>query len=262
MKSKFLFIVFAIIIISCGKEEGPGSTDPNSVNNENQTISQADLDNISGPCADETATIQLPNALTIPSNYTKFEQTIEIFSIVELSKSLLTAFDTPILPPPDAIYAEVDNIAVFVGDNAYEWTIDEDKYLFTLRDDGYIIKFFKGGEGFTGSTLVRVEQNENCSAFEYLQYAIEDGVDQMKGDLIFRYIYREGDAQKSVLFNADPSTDLSTSYSIRSFNDFSGEMVVMEDGATVRTFTWDNVGNGTFIIIENGIVAEQGNWSF
>lgn len=262
MKSKFLFILFAITIISCGKEEGPGSTDPNNGNNGNQTISQADLDNISGPCADEAATIQLPNELTIPSNYTRFEQTIEIFSVVELSKSLLTAFDTPILPPPSAIYAEVDDIVVFVGDNAYEWKVDQDKYLFTLNDDGYTMKFFKNGEGFLGTNFVSLVQSEDCSSFEYLQYANEDEGDQKIGDLVFKYNYQESGSSKIIKMGTDLYHDQSEEYEIRSFDDLSGDLYVRQGGETVRYMNWNTDGSGIYRNTEDGIETESGTWSF
>ncbi len=239
----------------------PGTNpDDNPVNGQ---ISQADYNALVEPCVDASSTILLPDAMTIMSNYIQFEATLEIFSAQQLSANLLLGLSTAILPPPSALYADVDNITVFEGDNAYEWKVGEDTYRYILSDNGYEIRFFKDSDLIgTGRLLVFAEQSADCNDFEYVQYAIEDEGDTKIGDNVFRYVYQKAGTATLIKFGTDLSSAESEEYDMRAFDDLSGDMTVRENGIAVRNYNWQSNGNGSYNILEDQVIVESGTWTF
>lgn len=263
MKSTFLALLTIILFASCGSDSDMTDTDPGDNPNTNGQISQNDYNNISSPCADESNTINLPQALTIMSNYIQYEATAEIFSAHQLSKSLLDGLSFSILPPPSAVYADVDNITVYDGDNAYDWKVGTDTYRYKLLENGYEIRFFEDSELInTGRVLVSVEQSSDCSDFEYTQYAIEEEDGNMIGDIIFRYVYQKAGTATLIKFGTDLSSSENEEYDMRAFEDLSGDMTVRENGVSVRIYNWQSNGNGSYDILEDGLIIESGTWSF
>ena len=258
MKSNFLFFVCTFLFFACGSDtEMPGTS------SENNQISQVDYNALAAPCADVSSTIILPDPMTVMSNYIQYEATTEIFFAHQLSTNLLAGLSSPLLPPPSALYADVDNITVFDGDNAYDWKVGADTYRYILNDDGYEIRFFKDSDLIgTGRQLVFVEQSDDCTNFEYVQYAIMDEGDVQVGDVEFRYVYQKAGTATLIKFGTDLSNMESEEYDMRAFEDLSGDMTVRIYGEAVKIYSWQSNGNGSYDILEDQVIVESGTWTF
>lgn len=263
MKINLLLLLSAFLFIACGSDSDVTGAMMDGSNSAGDQISSSDYNSLATPCADVNNTIDLPVPMTVMSNYIQYEATNEIFFAHQLSTNLLGGLSAPILPPPSAIYAEVDNITVFPDDNAYDWKVGEDTYRYQLRDDGYEIRFFKNSDLIsTGRLLVFVEQSQNCSDFEYIQYVIEDNGDAQVGDIEFRYVYQEAGSATLIKFGTDLSSEESEEYDMRAFEDLSSDMTVRVNGFAVRNYTWQSNGNGSYDILEDQVVVESGTWTF
>ncbi len=264
MKS-ILVILFSILLLtSCGSDTNITNTDPGDGDNTNGAqISQSDFNNIVPPCADQSNTVNLPEAMTIMSNYSQHEATSEIFSSLQFSKSLLTNLSQAILPPISASYAEVDDITVYPDSKAYDWKIGPDTYRYIITDEGYQILFFKDSNQIGDyNQLLYVEQSEDCSNFEYVQFAIKDDGEEMKGERVFRIRYKDNGAFSDIQFGADLGDPESEDYYMRTFNDLSGDMKITVNNEIVRSYLWQSDGSGSYNIFENGTVVDSGLWSF
>lgn len=261
MKSILLHVFIILVLVSCAKESSTVDLNPNN-GNTNQ-ISQSDYDALIVPCANESNTIAIPEVLTVMSNYIQYEATTEIALAFDLSKSLLMSLNFALLPPATAIYSDVDNITVFADSKSYEWKVGADTYRYTLNTNGYEIRFFENSELIgTGRVLVHTEQTDNCSEFEYTQYAIEDNGDEMIGDIVFRYTYQTAGTSTLIKFGTDLYSPFSEEYEMRTFNDLSGDMFVKINNESVRNYNWQSNGNGSYNILEDGFVVDSGTWSF
>lgn len=258
MKSFFLLFVCTFLLLACGNDSDmPGTS------TEDGQITLEDYNALSAPCADISNNIMLPEPMTIMSNYIQYEATTEIFFAHQLSTNLLVGLSSSLLPPPSALYADIDNITVFNGDNAYDWRVGADTYRYILKDNGYEIRFFKDSDLIgTGRQLVFVEQSDDCSDFEYVQYAILEDGDVQIGDVEFRYVYQEAGTATLIKFGTDLSNIESEEYDMRAFDDLSGDMTVRINGKAVRNYNWQSNGNGSYDILEDQEIVESGTWTF
>ncbi|MEE9437448.1 MAG: hypothetical protein V3V14_00525 [Saprospiraceae bacterium] len=257
MKTLFKLSFFMILLMSCNKETK--NDDPN--NNEDKSISQTEYDNLAQPCIDESTAIILPASLQIPDNYTQFEQTTLIWSIVQFSNTMRSALSMILQPPSTSFIAEEDGFRVTAGNKGYEWTDGEEKYLYVVEDDGYAIYLFNPGD-IIGNLMVKFEQNSDCSNFDYIQYVVKEEEGNKLGDVEFRYEFIQAGTAKIIDFGSDLYSEDSESYRLRSFADSSGELTVRVDGATSQVLLWYPDGSGTYKIIENNTTIDEGTWSF
>lgn len=261
MNLNLLSFLSIFILAACGSNSDITGTDPGDSAGQ---ISQSDYNELITPCADESNTVSIPAVMSIMDNYIQYEATAEIFSTLQFSKSLLTGLSQSILPPPSATYADVNNLFIFPDTEAYEWKVGEDTYRYTLTNGGYEISFLENSNLLdNGSQLLFVEQSEDCSKFEYNQYAIEDDGDEKVGDIIFRYQYiKSSNGIINISFGTDLYSNESEYYSMRSRADLSGDMTVKINNKTARSYLWQSDGSGSYTIIENDNIVNSGNWSF
>lgn len=251
-------------MISCGSDtEVPGTDPGDSGNNNGDQISQSDFNGLIAPCADQSNTVNLPEIMTIMSNYVQHDATAEIFSALQFSKSLLSNLNQAILPPISALYADIDNITVYPDSKAYDWKIGPDTYRYIITEEGYQILFFKDSNQIGDyNQLLYVEQSEDCSNFEFVQFAIEDNGDEMEGETVFRLRYQDNGSYSFIQFGTDLGTPGSEDYYMRTFNNLSGDMNVRVNNEIVRSYLWQSDGSGSYDLFDNGTVIESGIWSF
>jgi len=252
--STYILVFFLASFYCCGDS----ANDPEENNEE---ISQEEFDQLNKPCVDESISIELPAALTNMDNYIQYEQTILINTVLQLSNSLRESLSEGLYPPATAKSATVDGITINADDKGYEWTIDDEKYVYLIRDNGYQIYYYASGS-LSGREVVNVDQDENCEMFDYIQYAYKDDGDQKIGDIVFAYDYQKAGTAKIVEFGTDQYQDDSETYRVRSFEDLSGEIIIKTGGKVSQNIFWNADGSGSFQILEDSQVIDEGTWSF
>ncbi|MDF1696787.1 MAG: hypothetical protein P1U56_13180 [Saprospiraceae bacterium] len=248
----FSFLITAFI--ACGD-----STDGPDTNNEN--ISQEEYDQLNRPCLNESNALSLPATLADMNNYAQYEQTILINTVLQLSNSLRESLSMGLYPPENAVAAEVDGITINANDTGYEWSSGGERYVYLLTNNGYQIYYY-GSESLSGREVINVEQDENCEQFDYIQYAYKDEGDQQRGDIVFAYSFQQAGTAKIVDFGTDQYKSDSESYRMRTFEDLSGELTIKTGGKVSQNIFWSADGSGSYQIIENSQVIDEGTWSF
>ena len=250
----YILTIFLASFFSCGEDVKVPEED-------NESISQEELDQLNKPCIDASNTITLPSALSNIDNYSQYEQTILINTILQLSNSLRESLGEGLYPPADAISATVDGITVNANDKGYEWTVGGEKFVYLIRDNGYQIYYYASGS-LSGREVVNVDQDENCEKFDYIQYAYKDEGDQEIGDIIFSYDYQKAGTAKIVEFGTAQYEESSETYRMRSFEDLSGEIIIRKGGKVSQNIFWNTDGSGNYQIIEDGQIVSDGTWTF
>jgi len=144
-----------------------------------------------------------------------------------------------------------------------DWKVGTDTYRYIITDEGYQVLFFKDSNQLgIYEQLLYVEQSEDCSSFEYVQFAIEDDGEVMKNETVFRIRYQNNGSFSSIAFGTDLGTPGSEDYYMRTFNDTSGDMNVRVNNEMVRNYMWQSNGSGSYNRFENGSLVDSGNWSF
>lgn len=257
---QLLLLTLLITTISCT------TSDDNMMNGEgsnpgdqNGTITTTEYQNLVRICDNDANALELPAPLMVEANYLKNEYTAEIYFTVLLSEEFRNSLATVIFPSTDAIRAEVDNISISADDTAYEWTIDGERYVYLLTEEGYQIRYYPAGS-LAGRELAYMIQQEDCSKVEYLQYVVVEENGKDIGDLEFSYKYQQAGTAKIVYFSNCENDPNSPSYNVRIFEDLSGELSVSENGNVIRTLIWQADGSGSYTILEDGEVVDNGVW--
>ena len=249
------FFSFLMLLIgACGESTtGPDEQDEN--------ISQEEFENLNRPCVDESAAITLPAVLADINNYSQFESTTLVNSVIQLSNSFRENLSMGLYPPENAISVTADGITIQANDTGYEWTVGGERYVYLVRNEGYQIYYYPEGN-LSGREVIYVDQDANCDRFEYVQYAIEDEGEQEIGDIVFSYDYQKAGTAKIVEFGADKHLSTSESYRVRSFEDLSGEITIRTGGKVSQKLSWGADGNGNYQVLQDGTVVDEGSWSF
>lgn len=250
MKMNTLFFMAFLLLTSCGGDD----TNPQNPDN----ISP---DEINVPCVDGEADITLPESLQNQENVSQFEAALLVWSSVNLCNSLRESLSQVLLPPMDAQSVTVDNITINSGDEGFEWIIGDEKYVYLYRDFGYQIYYYDQGD-LAGEELIFVDQTEDCSSFEYIQYAIEEEDIKKEGDVEFLFNYQKAGTAKIVSFGTDIYNPQNEEYRLRSFEDLSGELTIKNGGKVSQKLSWNTDGSGQYQIFEDGTIIEEGTWSF
>ena len=253
MKMNTLFLMALILFTSCGDDNTtpPNSQDPDPIS----------IDELNVPCLDKEAEIILPASLQDQENVAQFEAALLVWSSVNLSNSLRESLSQVLLPPTDAQSVTVDNITINTGDKGYEWIVGAVKYVYLFREFGYQIYYYEEGD-LAGEELIYVDQTEDCTSFEYIQYAIEEEGLKEEGDVEFLFNYQKAGSAKIVSFGTDIYDPQNEEYRLRSFEDLSGELTVKNGGKVSQKINWNTDGSGQYQVFEDGTIIEEGTWSF
>lgn len=249
---KFILSIFclALLFCSCGQDS------PQDPDNDNDQITQAEYDNLSKPCTEDNMAVQLPDAIL--SNFASNEKTALIYSFFQLSNSLRTGLSQQLFPPTTAVKAKVDNINITANTKAWEWKVGEERYVYIIEDGGYKIRYYSP-TSLTGSEVVNMERNEDCSRFRYRLYAYKNEGDIMKGDILMSYVFDQAGTAKIINFQGGDKHG--EKYKLRSFEDKSGDAIFEYSDGRIEKLYWQTDGSGNYQIIENGSVIDEGTWT-
>lgn len=257
--TKYFYFLLAISLIACGKDSKESGNNNGGQSGNEQSITAKE------PCFDGQFSTNLPSNLADPNNYVQYEATAELVTTILATESLLNSLSSLFLGvPATAINATVDNINVSSTDKALEWTDGEEKFIYLEKENGYEIKYLENSSDILASTIVSVGQNDDCTSFSYDQYAGKDEGDVMQGTLLFYLQYDKAGSANILEYGQGLEDEDSETVRIRDFGDGSGTMrkVNKNTGQDNRVYRWNADGSGSWEIYENGVIAEQGTWSF
>lgn len=255
--TKYAFLLIALCFLSCSKEESNNNEPNNPGNSENITARK--------PCFDGSFSLNLPAKLADQNNYIQYEATTELVSTIIATEALLNGVSSLFFNiPENAINATIDDINVSSSDNALEWTIGEEKYIYLEKSDGYSIKYLENKSDILANEIINVTQNEDCTSFDYYQYAEKDDGDVKQGDLVFYLVYDKAGTADILEYGTNLEDPESETVRIRKFEDNSGSMRLKNKATSEnnRLYQWASDGSGSWEKYENGVVVEAGTWSF
>lgn len=256
MKTQAFLLLLLFALISCSTpvpEDNPNM-------NPAPKITQEEYDNLPRPCLDDPNIISIPTKLELEENYSQHDYTtslvLGIKGIREHLESLLLVIGAPI----DAIVEGKDNIHVYEGEKAYSWIDGDDKYLLVLRDFGYQIYFFDDINEVSGDEMIYLNQDDECTDFEYIEYPTRENVNA-NGEVIHIGYDKAGTAD---ILTVATETYLagSKSETFRDFNDDSGDYYQYIDGVVSLYLSWEANGSGNYRKYVDGEVVEEGLWAF
>ena len=253
MKMNLIILLAFFCMASCGSD--------NTTSSNPQDEDTVASDELNLPCIDDEAAIILPSNLENQESASQFEAALLVWSAVHLSNSFRESLSQVLLPPDDAVSLTVDNITINTGDKGFEWLVGDEKYVYVYREFGYQIYYYNQGD-LAGEELIYVDQNEDCSSFEYIQYAIEAEGQKEEGDVEFLFNYQKAGTAKIVSFGTDIYDAQNEEYRLRSFEDLSGDLTIKNGGKVTQKISWNTDGSGQYQVLENGIIIEEGTWSF
>ncbi|MCR9160266.1 MAG: hypothetical protein ACE37F_27310 [Nannocystaceae bacterium] len=231
-------------------ETGSGETDPSGSSGDPSTGDPVDLD-VNPPCVEVGLGVVLPEAVLTKASENEFASTA-----VEARDDIAVAVEEVLaLPFPDAsaVPAEVDDLTVFEGDVAYVW----DEYLYVENGDGYSI--YQDDGGLLPDEIVYVDQNADCSSVSVSHYGREgDGTGVPDGQAILFFSFDQAGTAKSFQWSRweEPRPE----FSMREFEDGSGDFQRNLDGQADLNLQWNADGEGTYTRYEDGAEVDGGLW--
>lgn len=231
-------------------ETDPGETDPGASSGDPSTGGPVELD-VNPPCVEVGLGVVLPEAVVAKASDNEFARTA-----VEARDDIATAVDDVLaLPFPDAsaVPAEVDDLTVFEGDVAYEWG----DFLYVASGDGYSI--YRDDGGLIPDEIVFVDQTADCGSVSVSHYARDgDGSGVPDGDSILFFAFDQAGTAKSFQWSrwGEPRSE----FSMREFEDGSGDFQRNLDGQVDLNLNWNAAGEGTYAEFEGGAEVDAGLW--
>lgn len=258
MKTLVFTFIISLFLFSCGKEDSqnnPG-TDPGTA----AQITAAQYANLNQPCLKDASFMTLPTALQLESNYTQYAFTQALVDGVSTFQARVAGLTDAIFPPSTAQFAPVDGFTVFDGDEAYYWIAGDSKYIYRKKNAGYSIYYFEKATDITGSETIYVDQEEDCSDFNYLDYLIDGSANQGQAKLRISYDLSGTENAIDILTDRWETDFVQEKY--RFFENGSGQYDKLISNQISLQVFWDPSGNGTYKQFENGLLVDNGIFSF